>query len=186
MLDEIYNYFKDKPTNFEFFATYIIMQADKHVVDITNTRPTRDGGRDGIGEYRIMNVLGNSIKTIFAVETKCYSINDSVGVKETSRLISRIRNRQFGVLVTTSFVAQQAYEEIIEDQHPIAIIAGKDIVDILFKNEINDYSREQLQVLADYAIAHKILNLDKSDALKKKISLDVVRTIQNEASIKED
>ena len=55
-----------------------------------------------------------------------------------------------------------------------------------FKNEINDYSREQLQVLADYAIAHKILNLDKSDALKKKISLDVVRTIQNEASIKED
>ena len=55
-----------------------------------------------------------------------------------------------------------------------------------FKNEINDYSREQLQVLADYAIAHKILNLDKSDALKKKINLDVVRTIQNEASIKED
>lgn len=55
-----------------------------------------------------------------------------------------------------------------------------------FKNEINDYSREQLQVLADYAIAHKILNLDKSEALKKKINIDVVRTIQNEASIKED
>lgn len=143
MLSEIYNYFKDKPTNFEFFATYITMQADKHVVDITNTRPTRDGGRDGIGEYRIMNVLGNSIKTIFAVEAKCYSITDSVGVKETSRLISRIRNRQFGVLVTTSFVAQQAYEEIIEDQHPIAIIAGKDIVDILFKNEITNV--EQLK-----------------------------------------
>lgn len=145
MLKEIYNYFKDKPTNFEAFAIYITMLTDNNIVNITSTRPTRDGGRDGIGEYRILNILGNSIKTFFAVEAKCYSINNSVGIKETSRLISRIKNRQFGVLVTTSFIAQQAYEEIIEDQHPIAIIAGKDIIDILSKigitniNQLKDF-----------------------------------------------
>lgn len=141
MLEEIYNYFKDQSTVFELFATYITMQSDQNIIDITNTRPTRDGGRDGIGEYRIMNILENSIKTKFAVEVKCYSTNRSVGVKETSRLISRIKNRQFGVFVTTSYVGKQAYEEIIEDKHPIAIIAGKDIIDILFKNEITNLTK---------------------------------------------
>ena len=33
---------------------------------------------------------------------------NTVGVKEVSRIISRIRNRQFGVLVSTSAIAKQA------------------------------------------------------------------------------
>jgi len=32
----------------------------------------------------------------------------------------------------------QAYEEIIEDNHPIIFITGKDIVDILIKSGINN------------------------------------------------
>jgi len=48
-----------------------------------------------------------------------------------SRLISRLRHRQFGVLVTTSYVDSQAYREIKEDQHPIVVIAAADIVVIL-------------------------------------------------------
>ena len=64
-------------------------------------------------------------------------------MKETSRLISRIRHRQFGVLVTTSYVADQAYKEIVEDSQPIIIIAGKDIIDILLQAGIS--SEELLQ-----------------------------------------
>jgi hypothetical protein len=37
----------------------------------------------------------------------------------------------FGVLVTTSYLNQQAYEEFKADGHPIVVIAGRDIVDIL-------------------------------------------------------
>jgi hypothetical protein len=48
-----------------------------------------------------------------------------------SRLISRLRHRQFGVLVTTSFVNEQAYREIRGDGHPVVIIAGRDVVDML-------------------------------------------------------
>ena len=88
-----------------------------------------------------MNGLNQALKTIFAVEAKCYDLNNSVGVKETSRLISRIRHRQFGVFVTTSYVDIQAYKEIIEDEHPIAIIAGVDIIDILYQNEITDLDK---------------------------------------------
>lgn len=66
-----------------------------------------------------------------ALEAKCYGPSNSVGVRELSRLISRLRHRQFGVLVTTSYVDLQAYREIKEDQHPILIISGSDIVEIL-------------------------------------------------------
>lgn len=48
-----------------------------------------------------------------------------------ARLISRLRQRQFGVFVTTSVVARQAYKEVREDGHPIIFISGRDITRIL-------------------------------------------------------
>ena len=77
------------------------------------------------------------------MEAKCYRPESSgenpvsVGVKDVSRLISRIRHRQFGVLVTTTFVSKQAYQEVRDDRNPIVIIFGKDLVDILIHNGIN-------------------------------------------------
>lgn len=34
--------------------------------------------------------------------------------------------------MTTSYVGDQAYKEIIEDEHPIVIISGRDIIEILY------------------------------------------------------
>lgn len=64
------------------------------------------------------------------LEAKCYAITNGVGVKEVSQLISRLRARQFGILVTASYLADQAYQEIREDGHPIVVIAGNDVVEI--------------------------------------------------------
>lgn len=141
MLNIIIDYFNDNPYLFEEFAILITTLSDTNIINCQNTRSTKDGGRDGIGEYKILNNLSLGLKTTFALEAKCYSISNSVGVKETSRLISRIKYREFGVFVTTSYVAKQAYEEIIEDNHPIAIISGADIIDILFRNDITDADR---------------------------------------------
>lgn len=138
MLDIIINYFRDYPYLFEEFAILITTLSDSNIINCQNTRPSKDGGRDGIGEYRILNNLSVGLKTTFVLEAKCYSLSNSVGVKETSRLISRIKHREFGVFVTTSYVANQAYEEIVEDNHPIAIISGADIIDILYKNDVTD------------------------------------------------
>ena len=69
-------------------------------------------------------------------------MDNPVGVKETSRLISRIKHRQFGIFITTSYVGDQAYKEIIEDEHPVVIISGKDIIEILLNAGIG--SVEQL------------------------------------------
>ena len=106
------------------------------------TRASVDGGRDAIGRYQLG--LGNDpVYAEFALEAKCYRPSlsgdspNTVGVKEMARLISHIRHREYGVLVTTSTVARQAYSEVREDRHPIIIIAGGDIANILTKSSWN-------------------------------------------------
>lgn len=131
ILDTIVSYFSSSPVEFEKCAIEIAQIMDSRIVKCDLTRSTRDGGVDAIGEYKIGH-RNESISVEFYIEAKCYnSKSTSVGVKETSRLISRVKNRQFGILVTTSYVSQQAYKELKEDKHPIIIVSGIDIVSIL-------------------------------------------------------
>ena len=135
MLQAIIDYFNN-PFDFEKCACKIVQIMDSNIVDIAPTRHTRDGGRDAIGKYRVGS-SANGIEIEFAMEAKRYGVDNSVGVKETSRLISRLKNRQFGIFVTTSYIGDQAYKEIIEDQHPVIVLSGADIVDILVNAGIN-------------------------------------------------
>lgn len=128
--------FADAPVRFETCAAKIAELMMPQIVSMDITRPTRDGGRDAVGRYRVGDGA-SAVLVDFALEAKCYSAENGVGVKELSRLISRLRHRQFGVLVTTSYVSLQAYQEIKEDQHPIVIIAGVDIVRLLWAAGIN-------------------------------------------------
>jgi Restriction endonuclease len=86
--------------------------------DYSLTAPSRDGGRDAYGYYKLGSEA-DPIRLDFALEAKCYGPDNGVGVRELSRLISRLRHRQFGVLVTTSYLAPQAYEELRDDDHPV-------------------------------------------------------------------
>ena len=130
----IYDYF-DNPYEFEECAMKIAQLMDSNIHDLKHTRFTRDGGRDATGLYRIGKYC-DGVDVEFALEAKRYATDDSVGVKEVSRLISRLRHRQFGILVTTSFVGLQAYQEIKEDGHPVIIISGADILKILYESGI--------------------------------------------------
>ncbi|MBJ2159877.1 restriction endonuclease [Variovorax sp. IB41] len=138
ILERVWMHFKDSPHAFEAFAARIYQLTDRRVIIDEITRGSVDGGRDAIGRY----LLGLSIDPVyaeFALEAKCYRpalegvTPTTVGVREVARLISRIRNRQFGVLVTTSLVARQAYEEVRDDRHPIVFISGRDIAEILIQ-----------------------------------------------------
>lgn len=114
------------------------MKMDNHYVDFKLTRPWRNGGRDAIGYYSINGggKVNASLKIDCALEAKCYAENNGVGVKQMSRLIFRIWYRQFGVLITTSYVDKQAYQEIVEDGHPILIVTATDITRIHRMNSI--------------------------------------------------
>lgn len=141
----IRNHYKEKPHGFEACATDIVSKMDDNFIGFSLTRPWRDGGRDAIGYYAISTggKTNRPLKVDCALEAKCYSKDNGVGVRQMSRLISRIRYRQFGVMVTTSYVNNQAYSEVVEDDHPILIVTATDIAGILRRNQINSSNIDQ-------------------------------------------
>ena len=106
ILNLIYDKYKDKKTEFENCAVEIARLMMPGIGNCEITRPWRDGGRDAIGSFCIGSGP-SSIEVEFALEAKCYKSSSGVGVKETSRLLSRLRHRQFGILVTTSYLGAQ-------------------------------------------------------------------------------
>ena len=146
ILRTVWDHFRVNPIAFEAFAARLFQMHDSRVVIDEITRASVDGGRDAIGRY-LLGFSEDPIYSTFALEAKCYAppfdgeSSNTVGVKEVSRLIARIRHREFGVLVTTSVIGRQAYEEVRQDQHPIIFIAGRDITDIL---TINGYGTVKL------------------------------------------
>lgn len=151
-LEKIRTHYKDNAYGFERCAQDIVEKMDENFHDFVLTRPWRDGGRDALGHYTIGGGSKSNIplKIDCALEAKCYSKNNSVGVKEMSRLISRIRYRQFGIMVTTSYVHKQAYEEVIEDGHPILIVSASDIARILRHNSIMSNDVDEWLYSLDY------------------------------------
>ena len=138
-LEIIRKHYENNPTGFEACAANIVSMMDSNFVNFVLTRPWRDGGRDAVGHYKISqdSKVNSPLKIDCALEAKCYNENNSVGVREMSRLISRIRYRQFGIMITTSYVHSQAYSEVVEDGHPILIVTASDIAGILRRNGIN-------------------------------------------------
>jgi hypothetical protein len=99
LLETLFNYFISEPTLFEYLAAEIYMMTDSKIIIDEVTRGTIDGGRDAIGRIKL-GLNEDPVFAEFALEAKCYNPGlmdkkiNTVGVKEVSRLISRIRNRQ--------------------------------------------------------------------------------------------
>lgn len=157
ILECVWTHFQDTPTAFEAFAAHIYQMTDSRVIIDEITRGTIDGGRDAVGRY-LLGLTDDPVYAEFSLEAKCYRppVNghspNTVGVKEVSRLISRIRHRQFGVLVTTSLIARQAYEEVREDRHPILFISGRDIAEILIANGFNTVERVTALLASEFQV----------------------------------
>jgi hypothetical protein len=139
----VYGFYKDDPYAFERCAMEIarIFLPSIHAWEMT--RPWRDGGRDALGTYRIGHGAG-AVDVEFAMEAKCHDmLNGGLGVKVLSRLISRLRHRQFGILVTTSYLDSQAYEELVQDGHPVVVISARDIA-VKLKEKFGSLDKVQL------------------------------------------
>jgi hypothetical protein len=135
ILRTVFDHFKQSSIAFEHFSARIFQMQDPRLIIDEVTRGTIDGGKDAIGRYRL-GFVDDPVHVEFALEAKCYQ-PQSTATRQT-RLCqrggtprSRLRHRQFGVLVTTSVIARQAYQEVREDRHPIVFISGKDIADTL-------------------------------------------------------
>ena len=157
LLALVYDHFKETPNAFEAFAARIFRMHDQRVIIDELTRPSVDGGRDAVGRY-LLGLSDDPVYAEFSLEAKCYrppldgEAATTVGVRDVSRLISRIRHRQFGVLVTTSVIARQAYEEVRDDRHPIIFLSAKDIADILTANGFNTLELVSTLLQGDFPV----------------------------------
>ncbi|GAA2223307.1 restriction endonuclease [Promicromonospora sukumoe] len=164
ILETIYEHFSHDPIQFEHFAASIWARFDSNVEAVEVTRPSRDGGRDALGTYRL-GPLTDPVRLQFALEAKCYGLDTGVGVKMISRLISRLKHREFGVFVTTSFISQQAYTEIREDQHPVVFITGRDIVESMKRRGIGRRDALEAFLGTEFPIERSVVEAALQDGL---------------------
>ena len=139
MIEAIRLHCRDDDFLFEAIAVEIWRMAVSEPISVDLTRRHQDGGRDAVG-FMYLGGQEDRLEMSFSIEAKHYNPGTGVRTGDISRLISRIKTREFGVLVTTSHLARQAYKEIREDGHPIIVIAGGDIVRILVNKGINSES----------------------------------------------
>jgi len=146
IINQIREFCKEDPFLFEPLAAELWRMSCPAPLEMEMTKRYRDGGRDAIG-HMLLGPVSDAIRVSFALEAKLYALGNRVGVRETSRLISRLRHREFGVLVTTSALDKQAYEEVRSDQHPIIVISGRDIAETLIQQGINSTEMVQAWIL---------------------------------------
>jgi hypothetical protein len=123
------------PRQFEHAAADLLGMMDSRFIDIRVTREVRDGGRDVIAKY-IVGHGDHGIPLDVSVEVKLWDRAGAVGVKPMMRLISRLKYRDFGVFITTTFFDKTVQDELIEDGHPVILVSGGDVARILIENEI--------------------------------------------------
>ena len=150
LLRAIHDQFASRPHDFEYFATDLWLGSDPNVEPMDVTRATRDGGRDAVGTYRV-GPASDPVRISFALEAKCYQPGGSgVTVRDVARLVSRLKHRDFGVLVTTAHIGDQPYREVRDDAHPIVFITGADIVTILGRTGIRSVGDLQAHLSTKY------------------------------------
>lgn len=154
MLIHLYRYFASENYKFLHVAAAIFALTDSKISLGRIRRHSSDGAYTISGDFRL-GIDADPVFLKFVLEAKCYNPGignrkrKSVGIKELMKLISRLENRHFGVLVTTSVVTRQAYEELRKRNHPVVCIAGADIIDILISNNISTFNQ-----LTDWLFQH--------------------------------
>jgi len=157
MLFKLYRYFSSDPYKFLHFAADIYALTDSKITLGGVKRHSSDGTYGISGNFRL-GIDADPVHLGFLVESKCYNPGigtrkrKSVGVKEVLKMLTRLENRQFGVLVTTSILTRQAYEAFRKQEHPVICIAGTDIIDILISNNIIDVKQLTAWLSHNYPI----------------------------------
>lgn len=129
--------------SFEFICKDILYMLDGNFYGLEVTRASRDGGMDITGFYRIGHDAHHLSLRCFGEAKKWIA---GIGVKPVARLVSRIKHREFGIFITTSFFNTQVQQELIDDRHPVLLLSGGDIARLILNKKLGgSYNAAALQ-----------------------------------------
>ena len=131
-MNQIYSFFSERDRHaFELFA----MRIAQEVFESTGanfqagwvTQKSGDGGIDFVARSDIGNGLAK-IKTVLIGQAKCESLNVPTNGVSIARTVSRLKRGWLGIYVTTSYFSTAVQKEVLDDQYPVMLINGLQIV----------------------------------------------------------
>jgi hypothetical protein len=135
LVEQLKEHFYDS-VKFNRCATAILKLMDSNILSFNFSDSWIDNMKDITGKYKV-GTENNTVVINFALEVVNNEPNHAVGLIEVSRLLSRMKYREFGILFTTSFLEPHIYTELMKNNHPIIVVSAQEIVKTLKANGIN-------------------------------------------------
>jgi Restriction endonuclease len=144
-LEQAYRRFDDQKHAFEALASAVaarVMRGSGHsYVEGWLTRRSGDGGADVVGRLDLGSGLADT-RLVVLGQAKCIKPNSLVSADQIARVVARLQRGWIGVYVTTGAFSEPAQLEIAEDQYPIVLINGLDLVKELRQIAWEDHGGE--------------------------------------------
>ena len=120
-----------KPHEFEELISQLLTKMGFETVNVTS--PSRDGGIDVRGTL----VIGNAIRIKMAVQAKKWKLKTNIHAPTIQQVRGSLGAHEQGLIITTSDFSKGAIKEAHQvDKTPIALINGKELVELLMEHDI--------------------------------------------------
>lgn len=130
-LELIYEYFDGRKHDFEAVASAVAARvlrgAGNSYLEGWLTRRSGDGGADFVSRLDLGSGLAGTSLVVLG-QAKCVKPDTLVTAEQIARVVARLRRGWIGVYVTTGSYSVPAQTEMVEDQYPIVLVNGLDLV----------------------------------------------------------
>ncbi|MCX5213153.1 restriction endonuclease [Kitasatospora sp. NBC_00240] len=151
-LQAVYKRFDDDKHAFEVLAAIVaakVMRASGHSYDEGwLTRRSGDGGADFVGRLDLGSGLAGT-KLVVLGQAKCIKPGTLVAAEQIARVVARLRRGWIGVYVTTGSYSEPAQLEMVEDQYPVVLINGQDLIKELYEIAGKDHGGDLMACVED-------------------------------------
>lgn len=130
-LEAVYKRFDGNKHAFEAVAATVAARvlrgSGQRYIEGWLTRRSGDGGADFVGRLDLGSGLAGTSLVVLG-QAKCIKPDSLISAEQIARVVARLRRGWIGVYVTTGSYSEPAQVEMVEDQYPIVLINGRDLI----------------------------------------------------------
>jgi hypothetical protein len=141
-LHAIYSFYNGRKHAFELLAAKVAAEVLRRSGSTYRpgwlTRSGGDGGVDFVGRLDVGSTSANTPVVVLG-QAKCISPDSSISPDQVARVVARLRRGWIGVFVTTGSFSKQAQVEVVDDQYPLILVSGRELVAEVQKIAATDF-----------------------------------------------
>ncbi|MFR9756552.1 restriction endonuclease [Streptomyces sp. TR06-5] len=154
-LEWIHKFFDGRKHDFEAVASAVAARvmrgAGKSYVEGWLTHRSGDGGADFVGRLDIGSGFSGTSLVVLG-QAKCVKPDQLITAEHVARVVARLRRGWIGAYVTTGAYSVASQAEMIEDQYPIVLVNGLELVHQLRAMARDDYGGD-LKTCIDHIVS---------------------------------